>query len=431
MNRAALLLPLLAASCSSGPAPAPAPPPEATAEAAATLAGEEPFKADALEEPAPPYGPEVVSLRLRRSIVVRFAPDVAAKNLGTIEAGTRVTWRSAATGPGCDRWIEIDPRGWICDKYLEPSSKPPAGAVLPRLEEGRLVPGEYGKVVGTGLTVRKTGESTVGGRTFWKTTSGKLIDARKIRPQEPSSFAGVWIEPGQTLPLAWTRARVKGGVIVRATPAAKGAAVETLAPRTVVSIVETTGDGWARIGEDRWVAEAELHVARSATPPDDVSGEHERWLDVDLDEQVVVAYEGLRPVFATLVSTGSKKWPTPPGLYRIWLKYSETDMSGQMGDEQPYSVAMVPWTMYFAKDFAFHTAYWHDRFGEPRSHGCINLSPRDARALYGWATPDVPLGWTMSLGIVERPGSMVRIHGKEKPAVEYRGYAKVVREKRG
>src|SRR5262249_23583905 len=98
-----------------------------------------------------------------------------------------------------------------------------------------------------------------------------------------------------------------------------------------------------------------------------------KWIDVDLDEQVATAYEGATPVYATMVSTGNPKWPTAPGVYRIRLKLDETDMNGQMGDEQPYSVATVPWTMFFARDLGFHTAYWHDRFGEARSHGCIHV----------------------------------------------------------
>jgi hypothetical protein len=101
-----------------------------------------------------------------------------------------------------------------------------------------------------------------------------------------------------------------------------------------------------------------------------------------------------------------------------------------MGDEQPYSVATVPWTMFFAKDLGFHTAYWHDKFGEGRSHGCVNLSPIDARVLYEWAPPDVPLGWSMSHGLFERPGALVKIHGKETPSLEYKGYAKRVYEGR-
>ena len=105
-------------------------------------------------------------------------------------------------------------------------------------------------------------------------------------------------------------------------------------------------------------------------------------------------------------------------------------MNGQMGDEDPYSVATVPWTMFFARDLAFHTAYWHDRFGEARSHGCLNLSPRDARALYFWATPEVPLGWSMAHGIVERPGSQVRIRSAAAPDPPFMAYAKRVHEAR-
>ena len=86
--------------------------------------------------------------------------------------------------------------------------------------------------------------------------------------------------------------------------------------------------------------------------------------------------------------------------------------------------------MFFAKDLAFHTSYWHDKFGDPRSHGCLNLAPLDARWLYFWATPDVPLGWSMVYGIVEAPGSMVRIRSRSVPAPPWMGYATRVYEAR-
>ncbi len=378
----------------------------------------------------PIYPPGILSLMLKRSIVVRFAADETAKAIGTVEWGTRVRWNAAAAGPGCSRWVEILPRGWICDKYLEPSVKPPGGEELPRLHDGELVPGVYGKVAGTGVTVRQVAEIKVGARTYWKTLDGKKIDARRIRVDEPSRFEGLWLD-GMRLPIAWAQSRKKlaAPVAVRAAPAATASVVDKLAPRTVVPVEgESPDHAFARVGEDRWIARADLHVARAGEPPADLSFPTERWIDVDLDEQVLVAHEGSRPVFATLVSTGNQKWPTPSGIYRVWLKFDETDMSGQMGDEQAYSVATVPWTMYFAKDFAFHTAYWHDRFGEARSHGCVNLSPGDARTLYHWARPDVPLGWSMVNGYLERPGSLVKIHSQAAPAVEYRGYAKHVHE---
>src|SRR5688572_2825037 len=98
--------------------------------AAPPVAAEEPAA------PAPLFGPEVKSLKVLKPIVVRFAPDVASKNIGTIAWNTRVGWKGAAAGPGCGRWIEIEPRGWICDTYLEPSTKPPGGLVFPKLDPG-------------------------------------------------------------------------------------------------------------------------------------------------------------------------------------------------------------------------------------------------------------------------------------------------------
>lgn len=396
--------------------------------------------------PSPPYPADVTSLRLRRSIVVRFEPRVDAKQIGTIEEGTRVSWKRAETGPGCPRWIEIEPRGWICDKYLEPTSKPPLGEPRPKLAEGEIVPGVYGKVAGSGavaikgrssrrlagsVTVRKMADVEQGGRKYWKTSSGELIPASKIILHTPSPFAGVAVE---SLPMAWAQSRkdLTAKVAVREAPDAKAKITEKLPPRTVV-VPGLDQGAFISIGDKRWVAGSDLHVARVAEPPDDLdesSPAAAKWIDVDLDEQVAVAYEGRRPVYATLVASGNPKWPTPAGVYRIWLKFDETDMNGQMGDEQAYSVATVPWTMFFARDLAFHAAYWHDRFGEARSHGCINVSPRDARWLWEWASPDVPPGWSMSGGIAERPGSLVKIHSAATPAPEYRGYAKVVHEAR-
>jgi hypothetical protein len=442
---------LVAAACSSGQVA----PPDASPRAVAQP------KPKIVIHPAPPvpslaFGPEVTSLRVRRSIEARFAPRQDAKSLGVVESDTRVGWQdSSTTGPGCPRWIEIEPRGWICDKYLEPTKKQPVGAENPRLKDGEIVPGVYGKVVGAGakawksaadilgkkaardlagsVTVRKMDEVEVAGKKYWKTSSGELIEATKIQEHKPSTFAGVRLDaegaPG--LPIAWAQSRknLAAKVEERTTESRGSRAKKSLAPRTMVVITGTSKDGKSyQLADGGWIDAADVHVARASDPPPDTLPD-ERWLDVDLDEQVVVAFEGTHAVYATMVSSGQPKYATPAGLYRIWMKLAETDMNGQMGDEQPYSVATVPWTMFFAKDLAFHTAYWHDRFGEARSHGCVNLSPIDARALYAWASPDVPPGWSAAQGIVERPGSPVRIHSAAQPATEFRGYAKAVHER--
>jgi hypothetical protein len=393
---------------------------------------------------APPYGPEVASLRLRRSTTVRFRPAADAKALGVVEEGTRVGWLGAASGPGCARWIEIAPRGWVCDALLEPSSKAPAGEERPHLADGALVPGVYGKVAGGGavtvekkkvqgaLTVKKVGEVTHGGRLYWRTAAGALIPASSIALDQPSGFAGVTLGTDTQLPLAWAQAaRTLGApVALRARAEAKAAVAGRLAPRTVVA-PEAEENGFVRVGgaPERWVAASDLHIARPSEPPDDLEGDG-KWIDVDLDQQVLVAYRGRRPLYATLVSTGNPKFPTKSGVYRVWLKLDEADMSGQMGDEEAYSVGSVPWTMFFAKDLAFHTAYWHDRFGEARSHGCVNLAPRDARWLWEWAEPDMPPGWSAAHGVFERPGTLIKIHSAADPTPAYRGYARVVHEAR-
>jgi hypothetical protein len=105
-------------------------------------------------------------------------------------------------------------------------------------------------------------------------------------------------------------------------------------------------------------------------------------------------------------------------------------MSGRMGESDAYAVAMVPWTQFYENDFALHTSYWHDGFGKPRSHGCINLSPRDSRFLYFWSDPQVPVGWSMANGTVDTPGSIVRVRSGSDPEPEFKGYGLRVQQAR-
>jgi hypothetical protein len=178
------------------------------------------------------------------------------------------------------------------------------------------------------------------------------------------------------------------------------------------------------------MAPQDLRIFEPSAPPP-LLRPNERWIDVDLDKQILVAFEGELAVYATLVSSGAKDTPTQTGLYRIWLKESEADMKN-LKAEDPYSVATVPWTQFFYSedDLALHTAYWHDGFGKPKSHGCLNLAPRDARWLYYWSDPQVPPGWTMTTGVVEAPGSVVRVRSAADPNPQWKGYAKKVVEAR-
>lgn len=104
---------------------------------------------------------------------------------------------------------------------------------------------------------------------------------------------------------------------------------------------------------------------------------------VDLSTQTLYAYEGNTQITKTLISSG--KWGrTPTGNFNIWEKLRATRMSGGSGADA-YDLPNVPYVMYFHNDFGLHGAYWHNNFGYPMSHGCINMRPVDARDLFAWA----------------------------------------------
>lgn len=105
-----------------------------------------------------------------------------------------------------------------------------------------------------------------------------------------------------------------------------------------------------------------------------------RWIDVDLSEQRVTAYEEAEPVYSFIVSTGTAIHPTVTGQFRIYIKLRSTPMSGP-----GYYLPGVPFTMYFYKGYALHGTYWHNNFGTPMSHGCVNLRTSDAELLFNFA----------------------------------------------
>ncbi len=120
-------------------------------------------------------------------------------------------------------------------------------------------------------------------------------------------------------------------------------------------------------------------------------------------------YRGARPIFVTLISSGAGKNPTPRGVFRIWHKQALGDMRSLPGDVDSYTVEDVPWVQYFHRRFALHTAFWHNKFGRRRSHGCINLSPHDARHLSALTPPATPPGWTFVYEHEDEAGTALRI----------------------
>jgi hypothetical protein len=135
---------------------------------------------------------------------------------------------------------------------------------------------------------------------------------------------------------------------------------------------------------------------------------------VDLNTQTLRAYEGNSLIYTFSVATG--KWhPTPTGDFRIWVKIRYAHMEGGEGADY-YNLYNVPYTMFFYNDevpksmgFSLHGAYWHNNFGYPMSHGCVNLRPEDAAKLYDWASPAT--GGSTTYATDSDPGTLVTIYG--------------------
>lgn len=143
----------------------------------------------------------------------------------------------------------------------------------------------------------------------------------------------------------------------------------------------------------------------------------EKHIYVDLSTQQLTAYEGKKMVMTFPVATG--KWNrTPTGDFRIWVKLLYTRMQGgNIDDGTYYNLANVPYTMFFYNDavpksqgFALHGAYWHNNYGHPMSHGCVNIRPVDAERLFVWADP-VSAG-KITYASQENPGTVVTITGQ-------------------
>ncbi len=136
----------------------------------------------------------------------------------------------------------------------------------------------------------------------------------------------------------------------------------------------------------------------------------EKWIDVSLSEQKLRAYEGSRVVREFLISSG--KWaPTPKGDFRIWYKTRSQAMKGgskELGTY--YYLPNVPHNMFFYKGYAVHGAYWHNNFGNPMSHGCVNSPLAEVAELFEWTGPVLPPGTNALRASVDNPGTRVYVH---------------------
>lgn len=338
------------------------------------------------------------------------------------------------TGNG--RWAPAPPVTRA--QYITPLNPRPAGVAAATLPAGPepsdpLVPFTYAHVVtsnvpvyaspqdaaaglppvrtlGAGYLWVSVGKSVnYNGETWVQINRDEYVRAGALAVVRPSSFHGVVLTEQPPRPFAWILTAVQPSQTAGGPPNPDAPKLKRY-DMVIISDTKQLDNGkWYQIAPDQWINE-KLVGKVSVSPRPEGVGPTEKWIEVNLFEQTLAAYEGDRMVYATLVSTGLPQWATPEGLTRIWIKLHIAKMSGADGRPDYYFLEDVPWIMYFNQAAGLHGAYWHDRFGYPHSHGCVNLAPRDARWLFDWTTPSVPEGQNAMLPTDTDPGTWVWVH---------------------
>lgn len=236
----------------------------------------------------------------------------------------------------------------------------------------------------------------------WTAMSSPFVASLIVRPalaSEPTQ-APQWAQASIPKPTYTESAPVAGLVAATPTPGGlEGPATEPTQLSTAISTglpteFPTAGEPEIATAEPTWsgslsmeyvedtpTPEATAYVPSTAEAPDSggtATGTH--WIDVNLSQQMLYAYAGDTVVNSFLVSTGVWQTPTVTGKYKIWIKERVQDMSGP-----DYYLPNVPYVMYFYKDYGIHGTYWHNNFGTPMSHGCVNMRIPDAEWLYNFA----------------------------------------------
>lgn len=434
------VVPLVPAEPVEAPRPAPAPPVVAppVMAPAAVVAG-----------PPPPWR------RATTNTLIRQDPTDESAKRGSVLAGSSFAVSDVAPteGHGCKAgWVPAFGGGWSCLDHSEPTDVPPGWTFAPPLPEAAHLdhmagedaplPGErdlpllYGrprggtryayadlKALAAGKPDPKPLDGTLRFHTVVETpqgtmltrTDGHLVRLDQLTLYAASPFAGTRVMPVAPAVPAWSIART--GLSVRAGGSTKAELLSQAPYHSLLSVTPSDVPGWWTTSGG-YVSDSPLARWIDAPPPEGVGDAV--WIDVVLSEQVMAVRRGAELLYVTLISTGKPGFPTPTGIFTLTDKVRWWDMKSRADSPEPYLVEGVPWTMHFLPRYALHGAFWHDDFGRVRSHGCVNLAPADAAAVFESVSPALPPGWHMAYAAPDQPGSVLRIRLKDEVAPERR-----------
>ena len=415
--------------------------------------------ADPHDVPLPSWGRSVAPLRA--DVAIAAAPGKPDAKRGTVEAGARLPLYGSSRGASCGgRWLLVGPMAWVCSDAAEVSRDAPSSPIdepqpteapdglphryffvgadgaeaflnLPANREDARGVEAPDETLDPGFSVAITEQAEVRGAHWGRTRHGKWIPMRELTPYRVSAFHGER-SSGDALDVAWVVSDVAN---VFSSPAATGRPTgrrprfdrvtwreERAAAHGGGAMVRVSDDG---VTPEQWMRARDLAHATLSAPPDELGGAvtTDRWIDIDLGAQTLVAYEGLRPVFATLVSSGrgavGDGTATPLGVHRIGVKLLTSDMEGLEPDhddptsEDTDTLEDVPYVQYFDQGVALVGTFWHGDLGRPHGRASVSLAPRDAAWLFAFTAPHLPPGWRAAYPTELEPGTVVRVRAGE------------------
>jgi len=394
--------------------------------------------------PVPPeHGPKLASVADLTPVLDR--PGPGAQRLGYLHAGARVS-RSVEpyTREGCaEGWFPVRPAGFVCAgggatlDLKHPTLS--AMAIQPLLDQplpytyARAITdtslyerraGDDGKVQEVGKLKRRAGMAVVGswsaavpGGTTERLallTGGKFVKAADLEAASPSDFAGLELDDKVSLPVAFV---VKRGVRSWKLDGEEARVGDDLDVHRKMDLTgrfrSAHGEKFWALEKDRWVRNKDVTVVQARSTFPDFAKEGQKWLDVSVVMNTLVAYEGKRPFFVTLLSVArtvpGAATPTPEsgdapviaapsaawglGTFEVRQKHVTLVGAEPFAARENHEILDLPWAFELSSGRLGYGAYWHDRFGVEHGPGALELSPADAVRIWQWITPSVPEGW--------------------------------------
>lgn len=381
--------------------------------------------------PVPPAnGPKLGAVAEVTPVMDR--PSTTGKQLGYLHAGALVARaeKPYSTDKCPGGWYPVRPAGFVCageSATLDlkhptlvamaqgPKLDQPSPFVYGRMKsEGPLLERDTDKenaVKEVGKLRRRSIIAVVGSwnamdpegkmQRLALTPSGQFVRASDLEPVVASEFKGVELDDKTELPVAFV---VKRGI--RAWQVEKGEA-DKLDPLEYHQILKLTGKFrtvgplkyWG-LADGRYARHRDVLVVRKRNAWPDFAQGDQKWMDVSIVTNTLVLYEGRKPVFVTLISTGRDRLGDPKtsastaqGSFELTGKHVTASKFNPKGIEELFDVYDAPWAIQLSSGQMLIGAPWHDRFGIENGQGQIQLSPSDALRVWHWADPQLPDGW--------------------------------------